>query len=148
MKLFFILAPLALAASVAASALPKRGDGGCLSQSEAESIVSQYASILTHTDVATANATAQALLDENYTEISDSILSLEGQPVSHVILARSIAAGHRLTLVTARHRNLRRKTVVHRRGPQFAWCDGNQHPRDRRRRLQQNLVVLVVHWHW
>ncbi|KIW52168.1 hypothetical protein PV05_07830 [Exophiala xenobiotica] len=81
MKLFFILAPLALAASVAASALPKRGDGGCLSQSEAESIVSQYASILTHTDVATANATAQALLDENYTEISDSILSLEGQPL-------------------------------------------------------------------
>jgi hypothetical protein len=113
MKLFSLLAPLALSASVVASALPKRGGGACLSQSEAESIVSQYASILGHTDVATANATAQALLDENYTEISDSILSLEGQPVSQAILARSTPESNQLTLITARHRNLRRKAGVH-----------------------------------
>jgi hypothetical protein len=113
MKLFSLLAPLALSASVAASALPKRGDGTCLSQGEAESIVSQYASILGHTDVATANATAQALLDENYTEISDSILSLEGQPVRQAILARSTPGSNQLTLITARHRNLRRKAGIH-----------------------------------
>ena len=84
MKLLALLAPLALVASVTALATPKHGDhSGCLSQDQAESIVNQYISILSHTpDVASANATAQALLDPNYTETSDSILSLEGQPVS------------------------------------------------------------------
>lgn len=86
MKVLSLLAPLALVAAVASVALPKRdgGDCDCLSQGEADTIVDQYISILTHTDVATANATAQALLDESYTEISDSILSLEGQPVSRL----------------------------------------------------------------
>ncbi|OAP54412.1 hypothetical protein AYL99_11513 [Fonsecaea erecta] len=66
-----------------AAAHPKRESNwqDCLSQAEAESIVSQYITILEHTDVATANATAQSLLDPNYTETSDSILSLEGQPL-------------------------------------------------------------------
>ena len=42
-----------------------------------------YLEILTHQpSVAAANATAQALLVDSYTETSDSILSLEGQPVS------------------------------------------------------------------
>ncbi|EHY56004.1 hypothetical protein HRR83_006617 [Exophiala dermatitidis] len=86
MKPFSLLAPFAIVASVASSALPKR-DGNCysdcLSQGQAESIVNQYISILTHTNVTAANATAQALLDENYTEISDSILSLEGLPLGN-----------------------------------------------------------------
>lgn len=54
----------------------------CLAQNEAESIVNQYISILTHSDIQTANATAQALLADDYTEIPDSILSLEAQPMS------------------------------------------------------------------
>jgi hypothetical protein len=85
MKLLQLLTPLALVAAATASALPRRGGGweDCLSQSEAESIVSQFMSILSHSDPATANATALALLDDNYTEISDSILSLEGLPVSY-----------------------------------------------------------------
>ncbi|ETI22076.1 hypothetical protein G647_06147 [Cladophialophora carrionii CBS 160.54] len=86
MKLSLFLAPLALAAGVVALATPKRTDcqQGCLSQAQAESIISQYISILEHGDVAAANATAQALLDPGYTETSDSILSLEGQPLGTV----------------------------------------------------------------
>lgn len=92
MKAFSFLGSLALlGAAVSGSALPKTRTAdwqNCLTQSEAESIVDQYTSILSHSDVTSANATAQALLDDNYTEISDSILSLEGQPVSTYI-ARS-----------------------------------------------------------
>ncbi|OQV06603.1 hypothetical protein CLAIMM_11148 [Cladophialophora immunda] len=82
MKLL-LLTPLSLVVGVMAVATPKRDSSwqDCLSQSEAESIVNQYITILEHTDVAAANATAQSLLDENYTETSDSILSLEGQPL-------------------------------------------------------------------
>jgi len=72
-----IAASLALATSAFAAPWTD-----CLAQSEAESIINQYISILAHSDVATANATAQALLADDYQEISDSILSLEGQPVS------------------------------------------------------------------
>lgn len=85
MKFSLALAPLALVTSVTASTLHTRDWSdwqNCLSQSQAETIVNEYASILTHSDPAAANATAQALLDVNYVEISDSILSLEGQPVS------------------------------------------------------------------
>ncbi|KIW37981.1 uncharacterized protein PV06_09958 [Exophiala oligosperma] len=85
MKAFSFLGSLALlGAAVSGSALPKTRTAdwqNCLTQSEAESIVDQYTSILSHSDVTSANATAQALLDDNYTEISDSILSLEGQPL-------------------------------------------------------------------
>ncbi|EXJ77622.1 hypothetical protein A1O3_09850 [Capronia epimyces CBS 606.96] len=90
MKLFSILLPLALVMADATSALSNRDGGGwkdCLSQGEAESIVNQYISILTHTNVTAANATAQAVLDNNYTEISDSILSLEGQPLGTATFA-------------------------------------------------------------
>ncbi|KIX95415.1 uncharacterized protein Z520_08932 [Fonsecaea multimorphosa CBS 102226] len=83
MKFIYLLAPLSLVAGVMAAAHPRRDSGwqDCLSQTEAESIVNQYISILEHTDVAAANATAQSLLDANYTETSDSILSLEGLPL-------------------------------------------------------------------
>jgi len=85
MKFSSIIAPLALASSVTATAIRNRNWSdwqNCVSQSQAETIVSDYASILSHSGgVAAANATAQALLDVNYVEISDSILSLEGQPL-------------------------------------------------------------------
>ena len=100
-------------AAATASALPKRtGDWQkCLSQSEAESIVDQYASILTHSDVTSANATAQALLDDNYTEISDSILSLEGQPVSQSSWCDQLLTV--LMIPKARQRYLRGQGTVH-----------------------------------
>jgi hypothetical protein len=55
----------------------------CLCQSDAEQIVTEYIAILSHTwsDLGDAYTTAQALLDDNYQEISDSVLSLEGLPV-------------------------------------------------------------------
>lgn len=82
MKLLPILVQLASVVAATAAVLPR---GGCegLSQEFAEGVVAQFISILSHSDVATANATAQALLADGYTEISDSILSLEGQPVRH-----------------------------------------------------------------
>lgn len=93
MRFSFVAATLALASSALAGPLAARdnswgnwGNGNCasncLSQATAESIVNQYISILAHTDATAANATAQALLADDYQEISDSILSLEGQPVS------------------------------------------------------------------
>ena len=77
---FFALAATFLAA-VSATGSPKRTHGKCLSQSTAENIVGQFITILNHYDVPAANATAQALLAEDFTETSDSILSLEGRPV-------------------------------------------------------------------
>lgn len=55
----------------------------CVTQYEANDIVTKFAAILAQTDgAAAANATAQALLADDYIEFSDSILSLEGLPVS------------------------------------------------------------------
>jgi hypothetical protein len=55
----------------------------CLCQEDADTIVTEYIGILSHTGsyLGNANTTAQALLDPNYEEISDSVLSLEGLPV-------------------------------------------------------------------
>lgn len=81
MKLVSTLVQLASVACAAAAVLP-RTDCGRLSQAFAEDVVAKFITILNHPDPAAANATAQALLsDDGYQEISDSILSLEGQPV-------------------------------------------------------------------
>jgi hypothetical protein len=87
MKLFTLFATFITLVSV--SALPKRhrhdwNKYKCIQQWEANDIVAQFISILQHYDVPAANVTAQALLADNFQEISDSILSLEGQPVSFV----------------------------------------------------------------
>jgi hypothetical protein len=89
MKLFSILAPLALASTVAAA--PGWGDwhGGkpscptdnCLTQADADDIVSKFMSVLDHPDVSAANATAQALIADGFFEKSDSINMLAGHPV-------------------------------------------------------------------
>lgn len=63
-------------------AAPARRDWvDILSLADAEAIVTKFISVLEHYDVPAANATAQALFSDDYTERSDSILSLEGQPV-------------------------------------------------------------------
>ena len=82
---FFAVATTFLAAA-SATALPKRNwhwgyKNQCLSQDQANDIVGKFITILNHPDVPAANATAQALLSDKFQEISDSILSLEGQPV-------------------------------------------------------------------
>lgn len=88
MKFSLITTTLALAS--AAVAAPGWGNNNNqpwnqwqnqLSQSAAENIVNKFISVLTHTDNVKANATAQALLANDFSEVSDSILSLEGQPV-------------------------------------------------------------------
>jgi hypothetical protein len=78
-----VLTAIAVIASPVQS-LQRPGRGQCLHQSDAEKIVTEYIAILSHTssDLGDANATAQALLDDNYQEISDSVLSLKGLPVS------------------------------------------------------------------
>jgi hypothetical protein len=88
MKFTSITVAMGLASSALASPVNRRGYG-CLSHSFAETIVSEYASILSHTnsDLGTPNATAQAILSDNYEEISDSILSLEGLPLGGVTFA-------------------------------------------------------------
>lgn len=85
MKFSLFAASLALVASVVASPLQVRnGCPNCLSKEAATTLVNRFIGVLDHagSDLGDANATAQAILDNNYQEISDSILSLEGQPVS------------------------------------------------------------------
>jgi hypothetical protein len=82
MKLFTVITAFVAAASAAALPAPEqRWD--CIPQWKAEKIVSQFIEILQHPDIPAANATAQALLADDFQEISDSILSLEGAPVSN-----------------------------------------------------------------
>lgn len=80
MKLLSTIIQLSTAVYAAAAVLPRNNCGG-LSQAFAEDVVAKFITILNHPDPVAANATAQALLADGYTEISDSILSLEGQPV-------------------------------------------------------------------
>lgn len=83
---FTTIATATLALATSAFAAPSSWGSwpNCLAQSEAESIVNQYISVLAHSNVQTANATGQALLTDDYQEISDSILSLEGQALGGV----------------------------------------------------------------
>ncbi|KAK5055430.1 hypothetical protein LTR84_013180 [Exophiala bonariae] len=83
MKLASTFIQLASVVCAAAAVLP-RTDCGRLSQAFAEDVVAKFITILNHPDPAAANATAQALLADGYQEISDSILSLEGQPLGGI----------------------------------------------------------------
>ncbi|OCT47364.1 hypothetical protein CLCR_02632 [Cladophialophora carrionii] len=92
MKFSSILAPLALASTVAAlpswrdwhGAGPAWRGKGCLTQADADDIVAKFISILDHPDVDAANATAQALIGPDFFEKSDSINMLAGHPVGAV----------------------------------------------------------------
>ena len=77
-------AVLVIASPIGSRHPPARGRSRCLHPTDAQKIVSKYIAILSHTasDLGDANATAQALLDDNFQEISDSILALKGLPVS------------------------------------------------------------------
>ena len=98
MKLSLLLSVLVAATS--AVALPHRpggwrGYGGypinatnpncapsCLTQNDANIIISHFISVLEHTNVTAANATGQRLLADDYVEYSDSIQILQDLPVS------------------------------------------------------------------
>lgn len=93
MKFFTTVASLALASAVTAA--PSWADwthqdcpdvecpeDTCLQQSDAEDIVNKFIAVLNHPDVNAANATAQALLGDDFYEESDSINMLAGHPVS------------------------------------------------------------------
>ena len=75
---------IASALATAAIAAPQWGEwqGNCVSQATAESLVQGYADVLGH--VGNYTATANAILDTNYVEISDSINILAGYPVSTI----------------------------------------------------------------
>ncbi|KAJ9616535.1 hypothetical protein H2200_000254 [Cladophialophora chaetospira] len=55
----------------------------CLSDAQATSIVSSWNAILTHPDRTVANATAQALINDEFLRTSDSINSLIGLPLGN-----------------------------------------------------------------
>ncbi|KAK5072499.1 hypothetical protein LTR64_005028 [Lithohypha guttulata] len=76
-----------LASSAFAAPAWSAWPSNCLAQGTATDIVNQYVTILNHYDVKAANATAQTLLADDYIEISDSILSLEGQPLNQTTFA-------------------------------------------------------------
>lgn len=87
MKFTQITATLALAASAIASPTWPSWNGcpsdNCISQTDAETLVKRFIGVLSHegSDLGNASVTANAILADNYKEISDSILSLEGLPV-------------------------------------------------------------------
>ena len=78
-----ILFALATVASLAV-ALPWHGGGyGCISQSDAELLVSRYAAVISasDSDLGGPVVTAEAIAAEGYTEQSDSANILGGIPV-------------------------------------------------------------------
>jgi hypothetical protein len=54
----------------------------CISQSDAESIVAKFITVMEHTDVNAANETVQDLLSDTFFEASDSINMIAGNAVS------------------------------------------------------------------
>ena len=72
-----------LAVVSAVSAIPTEKRGGCLSTSQATTIVNKFISILEGVDYngQIPNVTAVQVVAKNYVEYSDSILSLEDVPV-------------------------------------------------------------------
>ena len=82
---FSTIASLATLASAVTAAPQWSGwNGACISQATATALVDDYIAVLSHTSTSYGNftQTAEAILADDYQEISDSILSLEGQPVS------------------------------------------------------------------
>ena len=96
MKYSILLAGLATVSSVLA-APEKRW---CLTDSKANTIVAKFQSVLEGVDYngQSPNITAKQVVAKNYIEYSDSILSLEGAPVSHLRISSSDIYIRRLTI--------------------------------------------------
>ncbi|KAK5684196.1 hypothetical protein LTS10_004060 [Elasticomyces elasticus] len=81
MQFTLLASAFALAATVVAS--PSSYGEKCVTQKQADHIVSQVIDIFGHfPNVNAANKTAQALLSSDFTEYSDSILSLQSRPLT------------------------------------------------------------------
>jgi hypothetical protein len=84
MQLKTLLLPV-FAAGVLAGPPPwwhARPTSTCLTDAAATSLAEAFSSMLTNPDRSAANATGQAIIADGYNETSDSILSLEHEPVS------------------------------------------------------------------
>ena len=91
MKLSQLVSFLSAAAAVSAAPVVEERSFGCLNTYSAQTIVNQYISILENTTYqgSSPQQTAQKIIDSNYVEYSDSILSLEKAPVRRISSARS-----------------------------------------------------------
>ena len=78
MKFSIVATALALASTALSSPVT-----GCVTMKQAKTVVNRYRGIQTQagSDLGDAQTTAEKLLVKNYKEISDSILSLEQEPV-------------------------------------------------------------------
>ena len=87
MKLTTIATSLALVASALAAPavrLDSPQESQCLCQQDAETFLNRFIPAFQHLpDIPTANKTLQEIVAPHFVDISDSILSLEGRPVSH-----------------------------------------------------------------
>ncbi|KAJ9601859.1 hypothetical protein H2200_013658 [Cladophialophora chaetospira] len=81
MKFSTLIAPFAFASVTVA--LPVMWPF-CLTQGDANDIVGKFITVLQHTNINAANATAQALIGPNFFEKSDSINMLAGKPVGSI----------------------------------------------------------------
>lgn len=86
MKFFSILLPSVLATAACASPVLSRRGGGwgecCLTDAQATYLVESFKNILSNPNRTAAAATAQVIISDDYIEVSDSINSLAGYPVS------------------------------------------------------------------
>lgn len=114
MKFFSLLAPLALVSTGLAFPGGWNNQNYGLSQGDAVDIVSKFTQILSHSDVAAANATAQALIGEGFVEKSDSINILAGIPVSFASIGEDLR--QTTNKMTARLHNHQRQASLHQ------WC--------------------------
>ena len=86
MQLKALLLPVLAAGALASPQRPgwwhPRPTSTCLTDAAATSLAEAFSSMLTNPDRSAANATGQAIIADGYSETSDSILSLEHEPVS------------------------------------------------------------------
>lgn len=83
MKTTLFASVLAFALSALASPVDERGLFNCVSQQDANTFVSNFATVLAHqnSSLGTPQQTANILLADNFVEYSNSVLSLQGLPV-------------------------------------------------------------------
>ena len=88
MRFTTVLAALAAATCVSAAPADEKRWQHCLTSAQAEVIVDKFLSILEGVNYhgQSPNITAKQIVAEDYVEYSDSILSLEKQPVCTILL--------------------------------------------------------------
>jgi len=91
MQLKALLLPVLAAGALASPQRPgwwhPRPTSTCLTDAAATSLAEAFSSMLTNPDRSAANATGQAIIADGYSETSDSILSLEHEPLGTVTFA-------------------------------------------------------------